>query len=129
MEREVDKELESLDSRLNGLLDIQVENEMDLRKAELTVKIINAKTNILKAKTDQVKIRNEEKRIELDAMRLSLDQFMAKYNIASDLTRRGDKIQRTISKTMIGLFPEEDKQVLQIMKAAGQIAEFKECPH
>lgn len=124
--------LDNLQEELQKTLLEKAENEMDIRQGELIVKRINASANLEKQRTERMKVELElkrfgleERRFELDERRLSLDELQAKYNIASDMIKKADKIQRAIGKTMMGIFPEQDKQVVQIYKASRKLAELK----
>ena len=79
----------------------------------------------MKVQLEQERFKLEERRYELDERRLALDELQVKYNITSDMVKKADKIQRAIGKTMMGIFPEQDKQVMQIYKASKKLAELK----
>lgn len=124
--------LENLQEELQKNLFEKAENEMGIRQGELIVKRINASANLEKRITERMKVELElkrfgleERRFELDERRLSLNELQVKYNIASDMIKKADKIQRAIGKTMMGIFPEQDKQVVQIYKASKKLAELK----
>ena len=117
--------LDSLQTELQKMMSEKAETDFDIRRGELMVKKINAQTNLEKAKIDFMKLQLEQKRVDLEERRLTLEEIQAKYNITSDMVRKSDKIQRAIGKTMLGLFPAQDKQVVKIMKAAKQLTEMK----
>lgn len=124
--------LDNLQEELQKNLLEKAETEMDIRKGELKVKQINALANLEKQRTERMKVqleqerfKLEERRYELDERRLALDELQVKYNITSDMVKKADKIQRAIGKTMMGIFPEQDKQVMQIYKASKKLAELK----
>jgi len=124
--------LEKLQEELQKKLFEKAENEMEIRQGELIVKRINASANLEKLITERMKIELElkrfgleERRCEMDERRLALDELQTKYNITSDMIKKADKIQRAIGKTMMGLFPEQDRQVAQIYKATKKLTELK----
>ena len=125
----INKEIESLNIWLDDLGQQKIENESDYRLAEHKVRVVNAKINLLKVSNDSKKIALEEKKLMMEAERFTLDKMQAVYNISKDMTKCSDKIQRAISKTVLGLFPEEDKQVLRILKAADQLERINDNPH
>ena len=105
---------------------------MGIRQGELIVKRINASANLEKQITERMKVELElkrfgleERRCEMDERRLALNELQTKYNITSDMIKKADKIQRAIGKTMMGIFPEQDKQVVQIYKASRKLTELK----
>lgn len=115
----------SLEEELRKVLAEQAETELDIRRGELTVKKINAIASLQRAKLDLMKLQLEQKRVELEERRLSLDEFNMKFRVSEEMSHKSDKIQRVISKTMLGIFPEQDKQIVSIMKAAQKIGEMK----
>ena len=118
--------LETLEEQLKQVLLEKAETDIDIRRGELNIKKINALANLEKAKLDFMKFQLDQQRVALEERRLTLEEIQTKYNITSDMVRKSDKIQRAIGKTMLGLFPEQDKQVVQIMKAVKEIAKVKE---
>lgn len=117
--------LETLEEQLKQVLLEKAETDIEIRRGELNIKKINALANLEKAKLDFMKLQLEQQRVALDERRLTLEEIQTKYNITSDMVRKSDKIQRAIGKTMLGLFPEQDKQVVQIMKAAKELNQEK----
>ena len=124
--------LDNLQEELQKNLLEKAETEMDIREGELKLNQINALANLEKQRTERMKVqleqerfKLEERRYELDERRLALDELQVKYNITSDMVKKADKIQRAIGKTMMGIFPEQDKQVMQIYKASKKLAELK----
>ena len=124
--------LDNLQEELQKNLLEKAETEMDIREGELKFNQINALANLEKQRTERMKVqleqerfKLEERRYELDERRLALDELQVKYNITSDMVKKADKIQRAIGKTMMGIFPEQDKQVMQIYKASKKLAELK----
>ena len=118
--------LETLEEQLKQVLLEKAETDIDIRRGELNIKKINALANLEKAKLDFMKLQLDQQRVALEERRLTLEEIQTKYNITSDMVRKSDKIQRAIGKTMLGLFPEQDKQVVQIMKAVKDLAKVKE---
>ena len=118
--------LETLEEQLKQVFLEKSETDIDIRRGELNIKKINALANLEKAKLDFMKFQLDQQRVALEERRLTLEEIQTKYNITSDMVRKSDKIQRAIGKTMLGLFPEQDKQVVQIMKAVKEIAKVKE---
>lgn len=123
MEKEF--EVQALQDELQKVLLEKAETELDIRRGELTVKKINAMANLEKAKLEYMKLQLEQRRIEMDERRLTLEEIQAKYNIASDLAGKSQKLQHIVGKTMMGIFPAQDKQVAQIMAAAQKVTELK----
>lgn len=117
--------LKSLQEELQKVLFEKAESELDIRRGELMVKKINALANLEKAKVEYMKLQLDKSRVMMEERRLTLEEIQTKYNITSDMVRKSDKIQRAIGKTMLGLFPEEDKQVVKIMEAAKQLSEIQ----
>lgn len=117
--------LDSLQEELQKVMFEKAENDLDIRRGELMVKKINALANLEKAKVDFMKLQLEQKRVMLEERRMTLEEIQAKYNITSDMVRKSDKIQRAIGKTMLGIFPEQDKQVVKIMEAAKELTEMQ----
>lgn len=117
--------LNSLQTELQKVMFEKAETELDIRRGELMVKKINALANLEKAKVDYMKLQLEQQRVCMEERRLTLEEIQTKYNITSDMVRKSDKIQRAIGKTMLGLFPEQDKQVMKIMEAAKQLTEMQ----
>ena len=126
MTDELDKKVDVMDQELDALLSQNTENELDLRRNDQKLKIIQAKTALLKAKADLMKTKNDEKRIMLDFRRLELDEFNTKYKIASE---NASRTFETISQTMMNLFPKEDKNLQAIMKADERVQKVKEEPY
>lgn len=118
--------LDSLQEELQKAMFEKAENDLDIRRGELMVKKINALANLEKAKVDFMKLQLEQKRVMLEERRMTLEEIQTKYNITSDMVRKSDKIQRAIGKTMLGLFPKQDKQVAKIMEAAKELTEMQE---
>ena len=117
--------LDGLQAELQKVMFEKAETELDIRRGELMVKKINALANLEKAKLDFTKLQLEQQRVALEERRLTLEEIQTKYNITSDMVRKSDKIQRVIGKAMLGLFPEQDKQIVQIMKAAKELEKTK----
>ena len=124
MEKEFDVSL--LESELSKVMFEKAETDIEIRRSEVMVKRINALANLEKMKLEFMKLQLQQKSLELDERRLALDEIQGKYNIISDMVRKSDKTQRAIGKTMIGFFPEQDKQVVSIMKAAKKLQDVKE---
>ena len=114
-----------LDDELTKVMQEKAETEFDIRQSELAIKKINAKANLEKAKLEFMKLQLEQKRMEMEERRLTLEEIQAKYNIASDLAAKSVKLQHIVGKTMLGIFPKEDKQIAQIMDAANKVAELE----
>ena len=124
MMEQIENNITSLEAELQKVLLEKAETELDIHRGELMVKKINALANLEKSKVELMKLQLESKRVEMEERRLSLEEIQSKYNIASDLARKSDKIQRAVSKTMLGIFPKEDKQVLGILEASQKIAQI-----
>ena len=124
MEKEFDVSL--LEKELSKVMFEKAETEIEIRRSDSLVKRINAMANLERMKLEFMKLQLQQKSLELDERRLALDEIQGKYNIISDMVRKSDKTQRAIGKTMIGFFPEQDKQVVSIMKAAQKLQDVKE---
>ena len=125
MNNEKEFEVQALQDELQKALTERAETELDIRRGELTVKKINAMANLEKAKLEFMKLQLEQKRMEMDERRLTLEEIQTKYNIASDLAVKSQKLQHIVGKTMLGIFPAQDKQVAQIMEAAQKVSEIE----
>lgn len=123
--KQIDLNLDNMQSVVEASLLEKAENELDFRNSELQIKRMNLLLNIKKANQADIKLQQEQQRINQEERRLALDEIQVKYNITSDMVRKSDKIQRAIGKTMIGIFPEQDKQVLKIMEASKQLSDLQ----
>lgn len=123
--KQIDLNLDNMQSVVEASLLEKAENELDFRNSELQIKKMNLLLNIKKANQADIKLQQEQQRINQEERRLALDEIHVKYNITSDMVRKSDKIQRAIGKTMIGIFPEQDKQVLKIMEASKQLSDLQ----
>ena len=119
-------DLTSLESELSKVMFEKAETDLDIRRGELMVKKLNALSNLERTKIEFMKLQLQQRSMELEERRLALDEINGKYNIISDMVRKSDKTQRAIGKTMIGFFPEQDKQVVSIMKAAQKLQDIKD---
>ena len=119
-------DLTSLESELSKVMFEKAETDLDIRRGELMVKKLNALSNLERTKIEFMKLQLQQRSMELEERRLALDEIQGKYNIISDMVRKSDKTQRAIGKTMIGFFPEQDKQVVSIMKAAQKLQDIKD---
>ena len=119
------EELEVMQEELCKDLLSKAENDMDVRRGELTVKKLNALANLKKQNNESLRLQLEQQRLFLEERRLNLDEMQTKYSITSDMVRKSEKIQRAIGKTMLGLFPEQDKQVVKIMEAAKKLSDLQ----
>lgn len=123
--KQIDLNLDNMQSVVEASLLEKAENELDFRNSELQIKRMNLLLNIKRANQADIKLQQEQQRINQEERRLALDEIQVKYNITSDMVRKSDKIQRAIGKTMIGIFPEQDKQVLKIMEASKQLSDLQ----
>ena len=144
------EDLDVLQDKLCKDLLNKAENDIEFHRGELLVKRLNAVANLKKQNNDSIRLQLEQQRLQLqsqleqqrlsfeqerlkleqqrqymDERRLCLDEIQAKYNITSDMVRKSEKIQRAIGKTMLGLFPEQDKQVVKIMEAAKKLTDLQ----
>ena len=137
------EELDALQDELCKDLSNKAENDIDIHRGELLVKRLNAIANLKKQNNESLRLQLEQQRLQmqsqleqerlkceqqrqyLEERRLCLDEIQAKYNITSDMVRKSEKIQRAIGKTMLGLFPEQDKQVVKIMEAAKKLTDLQ----
>lgn len=114
-------DINAIEEALQKAMSEKAETEMDIHRGELMVKQIKAYTDLKKYDLELMKLQMEQKRVELEERRLFLDEISAKFNMSSELAKRSDKIQRAIGKLMVGLFPEQDKQVAKILEATKAI--------
>lgn len=133
------EDLDVLQDKLCKDLLNKAENDIEIHRGELLVKRLNAVANLKKQNNDSMRLQLEQRRLSfeqerlkleqqrqyMDERRLCLDEMQAKYNITSDMVRKSEKIQRAIGKTMLGLFPEQDKQVVKIMEAAKKLTDLQ----
>ena len=117
------EEIEVMQEELCKDLLSKAENDMDVRRGELTVKKLNALANLKKQYNESLRLHLEQQRLFMEERRLNLDEMQTKYSITSDMVRKSEK--RAIGKTMLGLFPEQDKQVVKIMEAAKKLTELQ----
>ena len=108
----------ALEEEFSQRMNEKAETDIDIRRGELQVKQINAIINLERCKLDFKKLQIEEHRLMMEERRLYLDEMNTKFSIADQLSRKANKIQRVIGKTMVGLFPKQDKQVLAILRAS-----------
>lgn len=108
----------ALEEEFSQRMNEKAETDIDIRRGELQVKQINAIVNLERCKLDLKKLQIEEHRLMMEERRLYLDEMNTKFSIADQLSRKANKIQRVIGKTMVGLFPKQDKQVLAILRAS-----------
>jgi len=108
----------ALEEEFSQRMNEKAETDIDIRRGELQVKQINAIVNLERCKLDFKKLQIEEHRLMMEERRLYLDEMNTKFSIADQLSRKANKIQRVIGKTMVGLFPKQDKQVLAILRAS-----------
>ena len=108
----------ALEEEFSQRMNEKAETDIDIRRGELQVKQINAIVNLERCKLDFKKLQIEEHRLMMEERRLYLDEMNTKFSIADQISRKANKIQRVIGKTMVGLFPKQDKQVLAILRAS-----------
>ena len=108
----------ALEEEFSQRMNEKAKTDIDIRRGELQVKQINAIVNLERCKLDFKKLQIEEHRLMMEERRLYLDEMNTKFSIADQLSRKANKIQRVIGKTMVGLFPKQDKQVLAILRAS-----------
>ena len=108
----------ALEEEFSQRMNEKAETDIDIRRGELQVKQINAIVNLERCKLDFKKLQIEEHRLMMEERRLYLDEMNTKFSIADQLSRKANKIQRVIGKTMVGLFPKQDKQLLAILRAS-----------
>ena len=108
----------ALEEEFSQRMNEKAETDIDIRRGELQVKQINAIVNLERCKLDFKKLQIQEHRLMMEERRLYLDEMNTKFSIADQLSRKANKIQRVIGKTMVGLFPKQDKQVLAILRAS-----------
>lgn len=108
----------ALEEEFSQRMNEKAETDIDIRRGELQVKQINAIVNLERCKLDFKKLQIEEHRLMMEERRLYLDEMNTKFSIADQLSRKANNIQRVIGKTMVGLFPKQDKQVLAILRAS-----------
>ena len=116
-----DFDISNLESELQKVMFEKAESDIDIRRGELLVKKINCLANLEKAKIEFMKLQLEQQRLMHDERRLVLEEVQAKYNIASDLSKKPEKLVRAIGKIPIGLFGKQDKQVVEILQWAQKL--------
>ena len=119
-------DISSLEEELSKIMLEKAETDMDIRRGELMVKKINSLANLEKAKIEFVKLQSEQQRLMLEERRLVLEEIKTKYEIASDLSKKPEKVMRAIGKMPVGLFEKQDKQVVDIMKWAKKLQSINE---
>ena len=119
-------DISTLEAELSKVMFEKAESDMDIRRGELMVKKINSLANLEKAKIEFMKLQLEQQRILLDERRLVLEEVQTKYNIASDLSKKPEKLVRAIGKIPVGLFEKQDKQVVEIMQWAQKLQSVDE---
>ena len=121
-----EKKFEQIEQDLCDALLEKAENELNFRNGEIVVKKLNALANIRRQQIELMKVHQQEKSLELEERRIALEEFKTKYEVVTDMIRKSNKIQKAISKTMLGIFPEEDKQVLAIYRASKKLTDLTE---
>jgi hypothetical protein len=116
-----DFDISNLESELQKVMFEKAESDIDIRRGELLVKKINCLANLEKAKIEFMKLQLEQQRLMHDERRLVLEEVQAKYNIASDLSKKPEKLVRAIGKIPVGLFGKQDKQVVEILQWAQKL--------
>ncbi len=119
-------DISTLESELSKIMFEKAESDLDIRRSELLIKKINCLANLEKSKMEFMRLQLEQQRVMLDERRLSLEEIQTKYNIASDLSKKPEKLIRTIGKIPVGLFEKQDKQVVEIMKWARKLEDINE---
>lgn len=121
MNQDVTVRHQTLEEDLDFLKTEKMENDFDLRKVDLQLKIVNAKANLYRAETERQKVMLEMRRVTLEERNFVV-------STAKDLMSKNEKVKRTISKVMVGLLPKDDESTLAILKACDQITELSEAP-
>ena len=116
-----DFDISNLESELQKVMFEKAESDIDIRRGELLVKKINCLANLEQAKIEFMKLQLEQQRLMHDERRLVLEEVQAKYNIASDLSKKPEKLVRAIGKIPVGLFGKQDKQVVEILQWAQKL--------
>lgn len=119
-------DISTLEAELSKELFEKAESDMDIRRGELMVKKINCLANLERAKIEFMKLQLEQQRLMHDDRRLVLEEVQTKYNIASDLSKKPEKLVRTIGKIPVGLFEKQDKQVVEILQWAQKLQRIDE---
>jgi hypothetical protein len=119
-------DISTLEAELSKVMFEKAESDLDIRRGELMVKKINSLANLEKAKIEFMKLQMEQQRMMLDERRLVLEEVQTKYNIASDLSKKPEKLFRTIGKIPVGLFEKQDKQVVEILQWAQKLQSVDE---
>lgn len=114
-------DISTLEEEISKSLFEKAESDLDIRRGELMVKKINALGNLQKSKIEFMKLQLEQEKLLLDKRRQAVEEINSKYTIASDLSRKPEKILRTIGKIPVGLFGEQDKQMVEIVKWAQKV--------
>ena len=101
------------------------ETELDIRRGDQKIKLMNATINLAKVKDDYKNTQLREQELLLKQQQLYLDEMNLKFTMAKELSVKPDKMGRIIGKVMLTIWPEQDKQVLAILKATQKIKEIK----
>lgn len=128
MNQDVTVRHQTLEEDLDFLKTEKMENDFDLRKVDLQLKIVNAKANLYRAETERQKVKLEEQKVMLEMRRVALEERNFVVSTAKDLMSKNEKVKRIISKVMVGLLPKDDESTLAILKACDQITELSEAP-
>lgn len=128
MAKKIEEDFRQMNEQLDALYGQQPQTDIDFRRADLQMKVLGAKSSLVKLQIEYLKMLNDEQRLVMESQRLSLDQLMAKFRIAADVSRAGGRARKDVENVMLNIFPEEDKQVLAIMKAAGRLESIAAKP-
>lgn len=127
------EELDVLSMEISKKFSDKIENDLDLRRGELAVKQYNAVANMQRNLMERRKLDQEEHRLKIQdqmvaiqAGRLYLDERNSTFAQAEKLIREPNKFQRLIGKTMLTIWPEQDKTVLKLLKAAQDLKAAQE---
>ena len=119
-------DINSLEAELFKEMFTKAETDFDLRQQEVQIKKVNSLANLEKAKMEYMKIQVDLQRLMLEERRLALEETRTKYEISTDLSKKPEKVYRAIGKIPVGLFGEQDKQVVEIMKWAKKLQSVDE---
>ena len=118
-------DFEALEQQCLQQLASTAETELDIRRGDQKIKLLNATINLAKVKDAYKNTQLREQELLLKQQQLYLDEMNLKFTMAKELSVKPDKMGRIIGKVMLTIWPEQDKQVLAILKATQKIKEIK----
>ena len=108
-------ELPFLSDEIKKVFSEKIENDNDVRRVDAQVKQLNALGNIARIQLDY-------KRVELQRRQVELNELRVAFEMGDKLAHMSEKIQKNVGKTILGLFPEHDKKISDIIRAAKKLS-------